>query len=361
MRRHDAYVLSLYLRVLFFCVIGFTLVFVLIDVFEKIGSFIDNDARLIDVTRFFVYKLPDMLRLTLPVDVLLATMFALGVLGRNNELVAMISCGVSLVRITLPMLVVALLLTAGAGVLAEYIVPHTNDAMFRVKRINIEKRPPLDLPVRRDFTFYGRGDYLIFAKRFNTRRQELSDVVVSFVQQGHLSARLDAQRGVWKEDHWEFQDGFYRSFADSHETVAPFVPPRVYRAFDIVETPDELARLEPEPDAMNYRELKRFVRLLEMSGADASAYIVDLHAKLTYPFTVLIMSLLAVGLSASKKKTSIASSFTLTLFIAFGYLIIVGIAEAFGKNQVIPSVAAAWCAPTLAGAASIWFLARVNR
>jgi lipopolysaccharide export system permease protein len=361
MRIHDAYVLRLYLRVLLFCVIGFTTVFILIDVFEKIDSFIDNEAKLVDVSRFFAYKIPDMVRLTLPVDVLLATMFTLGVFGRNNELVALIAGGVSLVRIALPMLVMALLAVAASVALAEYVVPETNAAMHRVKRIDIEKRPPLDLPMRHDFTYYGREHYLVFAKRFNTRKQELSDVVVSFVDGGRLTARLDAERGVWRDGLWEFHNGFYRSFADSLEAAEQFRQPRVYREPRLIETPDELARLEPEPDAMTYGELKRFVQLLELSGAETHAYRVDLHAKLSYPFTILIMALLAVGLSASKKKASIAASFTFTLFIAFGYLIIVGIAEAFGKNGAMPPLLAAWAAPLAAAMASAYFLARVNR
>jgi len=361
MRIHDTYVLRLYLRVLLFCVIGFTTVFLLIDVFEKIDSFIDNDAKLLDVARFFLYKVPDMVRLTLPVDVLLATMFTLGVLGRNNELVALIAGGVSLVRIALPLLGMALLAVVMSVVLSEYVVPQTNAAMYRVKRIDIEKRPPQDLPIRRDFTFYGHGDYLVFAKRFNTRKQELSGVVVSFVDGGRLTARLDAERGIWQDGQWEFQNGFYRSFSDSLEAAEQFRPPQVYREPRLTETPDELARLDPEPDAMNYRELRRFVELLELSGAESHEYLVDLYAKLSYPFTILVMALLAVGLSASKKKSSIASSFTFTLFIAFGYLIIVGFAEAFGKNGAMPPLLAAWIAPLVAATASTVLLARVNR
>ena len=47
--------------------------------------------------------------------------------------------------------------------------------------------------------------------------------------------------------------------------------------------------------------------------------------------------------------------------IAFGYLVIVGLTEAFGKNELIPPALAGWSAPMVFAFASIWFLGRVNR
>ena len=67
MRLHDRYVLQLFLKALFFCIVGLVIVFFLVDLFEKIDDFIDHSARVRDVARFYAYKLPEMARLTLPV------------------------------------------------------------------------------------------------------------------------------------------------------------------------------------------------------------------------------------------------------------------------------------------------------
>ena len=358
MRLHDRYVLSLYMRVLMFCVVGFTVVFLLIDVFEKIDSFIDHEASWWDSTRFFLYKIPDMVRLTLPVDVLLAAMFTLGVLARNNEVVALLSSGISMLRIARPILWVSLLIVGISGLLSEYVVPLTNERMYHVKRVDIEKRPPLDEPVRHSFSYHSRGGYVIFAKRFNTRKKEFLGVTISFAEQGRLTLRLDADRGEYVDGMWVFHNGFERRFEDGLESAREF---RSFNVPEIQETPKELARIEQKPDAMNYRQLRNYINRLKASGVTVNSYAVDLHAKLSYPFTILIMALLAVGLSASKKKVSIASSFAQTLAIAFGYLVIVGLTEAFGKNELIPPALAGWSAPMVFAFASIWFLGRVNR
>ena len=93
----------------------------------------------------------------------------------------------------------------------------------------------------------------------------------------------------------------------------------------------------------------------------AHDYLVDLNTKISYPFTILIMALLGIGISASKRKPSLAAGFAQTIFIAFGYLIIVGVTEAFGKNATLPPTIAAWSAPLVFALASVWFLGRANR
>jgi lipopolysaccharide export system permease protein len=263
-----------------------------------------------------------------------------------------------MLRIARPILLVSLLMVGVSGLLSEYVVPVTNERMYHIKRVDIEKRPPLDEPVRHSFSYHSRGGYVLFAQRFNTRKKELLGVTVSFADQGRLTMRIDAERGEYVDGTWVFHSGFERRFEDGLESAREF--PTLYLP-EIEETPQELARIEQEPDAMNYRQLRAYITRLRASGVTVNDYAVDLHAKLSYPFTILIMALLAVGLSASKKKVSIASSFAQTLFIAFGYLVIVGLTEAFGKNEVIPPTLAGWSAPMVFALASTWFLARVNR
>jgi MoaA/NifB/PqqE/SkfB family radical SAM enzyme len=55
------------------------------------------------------------------------------------------------------------------------------------------------------------------------------------------------------------------------------------------------------------------------SGGKVNDYMVDLYVKLSYPATGLVMTLLGIGLSASKRKTGLATGFGLTLVIAFTY------------------------------------------
>lgn len=362
MRIHDRYVLGFFLKAFLLCALAFLSVFVLADVSEKIDNFIDHQATVSSIVRLYAYKIFDIVRLTLPVDLLLATIFTFGVLAKNNEVAALLSSGVSMLRVSLPIVVVAFLSVGLSLILSERIVPETNARMLEIRRVEIEKRPPVDAPLRHDFTYRGRGGFLIYARLFNTESGSMSGVVVHHYEKGRLVARLDAEQALWREDSWEFRDGFHRTFdpddAAAGERAEAFV---TWRQPELAERPEELARVQPEPEAMSYRELRAYTERTRLSGANVNDYLVDLHTKISYPFTNLILTLLGIGLSASKRKTSLAAGFGVTLIICFAYLGMSEIAAALGKNEALSPLVAAWIAPAVFGAASVFFLARINR
>ena len=160
------------------------------------------------------------------------------------------------------------------------------------------------------------------------------------------------------------ENGSYRVFTpdSSRSSIVESVQHFVRRRFpELRETPEDLARLEPETDAMNYAQLHRHVAKLRAGGAEVNDYLVDLHTKVSYPLTNLIMAILGIGLSASKRKTGLLTGVGLTLSIAFAYLALAEFSEALGKNENIPPLLAAWLGPILFGTASVGLFARVNR
>ncbi len=368
MRLHDRLVLQLFIRVCLICAVSFVVIFVLADLFEKMDDFIDHQARWLVVARYYGYQLADILRLTLPVDVLLATLFTLGVLAKNNEIVALLASGVSLLRIASPILVLAVLAVLFSALLSEKVVPESNARMLRIRRVEIDKRPPADSPIRHDFSYRGAGGFLYYVRVLNLETKRMTGVTVHQYRAGRVLARLDAQSAQWRDDAWEFHDGFYRTFipappgADS--TVAPrerAEPFRVMRLPELRDTPEDLARIEPEPQAMNHAQLRDYVERVRASGGPVNDYLVDLHSKVSNPITCLVLAVLGVGLSASKRKSSLAAGFGLTLVISFAYLALSEIGAALGKNETLPPLLAAWIGQLLFGSAGLVLLVRANR
>jgi lipopolysaccharide export system permease protein len=368
MRLHDRLVLQLFLRVVLICVVSFAVIFVLADLFEKMDDFIDHQARWTMVVRFYGYKLADIVRLTLPVDVLLATLFTLGVMAKNNEIVALLASGVSVLRIAAPILAMAVLTVLLSAVLAEKVVPETNARMLRIRRVEIDKRPPADSPIRHDFSYRGQDGFLYYVRVLNLETRRMTGVTVHQYRAGRVLARLDAQSAEWRDGAWEFHDGFYRTFAAAAPGAdSTHAPPERAEPFRVMElpalrdTPEDLARIEPEPDAMNHAQLRDYVQRVRQSGGPVNDYLVDLHSKVSYPFTCLVLAVLGIGLSASKRKSSLAAGFGLTLVISFSYLALSEIGAALGKSETLPPLLASWIGLLLFGSAGIVLLVRANR
>src|SRR5436305_5378966 len=124
MRLLDRYVIRNFLQVYFYCIAGFISIWLIFDVSDNISSFIDNHIGLALVARYYGTQLPQVFIILLPVSLLLSLLFALGRMSRANEIVSMLTAGVSLPRVLLPLIGMGLLTVAASMVLNYSLAPH---------------------------------------------------------------------------------------------------------------------------------------------------------------------------------------------------------------------------------------------
>ena len=84
--------------------------FLVYDVSSKTARFVKNDVPFLTILRFYSLYIPQLIALGLPMIILLATVLGVGRLNKDNEITAMRACGVSVLRIALPLFVAGLLL-----------------------------------------------------------------------------------------------------------------------------------------------------------------------------------------------------------------------------------------------------------
>ena len=96
MRLLDRYVIRNFVQVYFYCIAGFTSIWLIFDVSDNISNFIDNHIPLLMVVRYYATQIPQVFIILLPVALLLSLLFALGRMSRANEIVSMLTAGVSL-------------------------------------------------------------------------------------------------------------------------------------------------------------------------------------------------------------------------------------------------------------------------
>src|SRR5438477_11336343 len=124
MKLLDQYVIRNFLLIYFYCIAGFISIWLIFDVSDNISTFIDEHIGLLLVVRYYATQIPQVLIILLPVSLLLSLLFALGRMSRANEIVSMLTAGVSLPRVLLPLIGIGLL-TVGASMTLNYsLAPH---------------------------------------------------------------------------------------------------------------------------------------------------------------------------------------------------------------------------------------------
>ena len=103
----DRYLLREWLRILLLAELGFPLVVIIIDITDKLGSYLARGLTRGAVALSYLYYLPEIMFLVLPAAVLFATVFTVGPLARHSELTAAKASGMSFHRLVRPLFVAA--------------------------------------------------------------------------------------------------------------------------------------------------------------------------------------------------------------------------------------------------------------
>ena len=357
----DAYVLRGFCFFFTIVLSVFASLFIVITLFELLPDIIRNKPSTSQVIFYFVFLLPQIFYWVSPLAVLLAILINLGTLTKTNEVLAVKAGAVSLYRLSLPLILVAALLSGVVYVMQDHVLPWTNQKQDEYHDVIKGKAPQTHRdPFRK--LMLGSGNRIYHYTFFDPTSSTFANLSILTVDPitFQLKERLFAKRASWNGSNWSLEDGWSRRFSEdqsvNHRTDVTFDRMPVYA----MDAPSYFTREVREADQMSYAELKIYVEDLSRSGFDVGSLTVDLYRKLSFPMVSFIMALIGVPFSFKTGRKG--------AFYGIGFCLAVGIIywstfELFGKlggiNQLSPFVAA-WFPNIIFGASGFWLMLRVR-
>ena len=354
----DRYISRQFLNVLLFTLVAFMAIFVLVDLIENMDRFIDKHVAYGIVIQYYLDYLPNIFTLVLPVGMLLSSLLSIGQLSRYNEITAMKSTGISLYRVALPLLVIGFFVSLGALVFNESVVPRANRARLDIQRIYLDKIPASVYYRRSNLTILEGKNRRVTIHLYDGKKQTAYKVSIQTYESGRLIARIDADKLVWKKNHWELLNGYQRLFFGEREELTHFDKRDDLK---LSFRPKDLARIQKKPEEMNYFELREFIRKMRAAGVDPTKWLVDLQFKLAFPFTSLIIVLLGIPLATSTRRSGPALGFGISLIIVFIYFGMIKITQSLGHDRVLSPFWAAWFSDFFFGLLGVGLLVRARK
>ena len=341
MRILDRYIVKKFLAVLFFTTLAFIVIFIVVDLVEHLDKFITSKAGIDRTFLYYVYYIPYIIVLTLPVNMLLSSLFSLGSMAQHNELIAVLSSGVSLYRIVFPLLFVALIISIVSGFAGETMVPEANRRRFDIYRYEIRNQPREAVGTQRQISLQDYDNRQISILYYDARKKRANKVNIVRKEGNQILERWDVKYMIWKDslNYWMLHDITRRTFNNSSEKITK-VDSFAYS--DTRVAPEDLIDLQVKPEEMNYRELSRFVEKMRGLGADARKWVVDLYMKISYPFSCFIIVLFGAPLASRKRRSGPALGFAIALLISFVYFLILRSGQVLGHNGTLEPWLGAW-------------------
>jgi len=356
----DKYLSREFLKALFFSAVSFVLIFILVDIFEKLDMFIDHKAPYYLVSLFYVYQIPYIIILTLPVAMLLASMATVSQMARHHEIVAMKAAGLSLYRIFAPLFLIGLLVSLAVMVAGETILPYTNQKKGNLERIQIKKQVSQEPKTRFNLLYDGSNGRQYFIKQYNVPEAVMDSVSIFQVdRQNRILQRIDAAKGIWTGKAWVLERVIDRRFLYDGTEISDSLAQLKLTGYE--ETPESFSKRELLPDEMGFFELRKFIDRLKRSGNKVQQSVVDLYLKVSFPFANFIILLFGLPLLSNSRKGSAASGFALSLLICFVFWGLLQTGRALGHSASLSPILAAWLPNIIFGSIGAFLLHRAPK
>lgn len=351
------HLLGTFLRYLGQTLTGSLVLFILLDLLGHIGSLVDNNATASMIVRFYLYKGAFIVDTVLPIAMLMATLFTVGTMARYLELSALFSAGWSLMRVTRPLIFLAMFTSLASLAWREYVLPEANLRRYRVWEVEIHKNPDRIKPTS-NISITGPEGRLYHARKYDPNTGILTGLKVMTKDGAQVIERIDAERAEWDGQYWTLINGVKRIFSPDGETTAAFDR---LTASDLEVNPKSFYRDRVRQEDMNIRQLREHVALTLDSGGDPTTARVDIQYNLAYPVINIVVVLIGLVLASGHRKTTIASGFGLTLLISFAYYLFMNFGKALGHNGTLSPLVAAWAGNVFFGLVFLVMFIRARR
>ena len=356
----DKYIVKQFLQTILFGLLTFTLIFVVIDMMEKLDDFIDENASINVVIEYYFVFIPEIIRLMLPVSVLLGGLFTVGKLSTQNELTAIKSSGVSFYRFTAPFMATAFIISLFAVYFGGFIVPEANKQRIYIEQNYLKKGL---VHSGSNIFFQDSPSRIVTITYFNVKVGKANRVSIQEFDPLNITrmlSRVDAKSMSFDStsNNWILKDGIARYFHGNKDSVKVF---ELYEIDYLSFSPEEVIEKQKKPDEMTLDELEIYAASQLKTGNDPTRIIIEYHSRIAFGFASFVVVLFGLTISANKRKGGTAIQFGINVLLTFIYLIFMKVSQAFGKNGVLDPFLTAWLANILFFSAGVINLIRVKK
>src|SRR6056300_590449 len=303
MKKIDYYILREFSTTFLIISLFFTLISLIVDIFENLNRFIDNQVTMDILLNYYKASLPSMVSVTIPVSCLVSSVFTYGMMIQRKEWLVFKSSGLSLYRLSFPVLFLGLMLSIGSFYFDNTVVIENNKKKNEIKNIYMSKNKnrTKDKSVFENVYFQMNQKDLVAIEKFNSNNNVAVNLNFIEIDNGMLLRRIDSKKAIWEETNskWNLKD-------------------------------------------FSIREFEKQIISLEKNGVNTLRWKVDLNYKIAYSFISIIVIFCGIPLSVYRSNTTLAFGGGLSLATIFSYVILLKFGQSLAYGGVLSPILGAW-------------------
>ncbi|MFO5439728.1 MAG: LptF/LptG family permease [Dolichospermum sp.] len=329
----ERYLISQLITPLLFSIVIVTVVAESIGIsFEQFRFLMEKRLSFDVLIYLHILKLPGFIIYSLPLAILMATIFTYQKLSENSEIIALQNCGLSLYKLVYPGVIIGLLLTILILILNEVVVPPANykaaitlEKYLNIIRENLRNHDIFYVEISNDQTFnlgYKRKylKYLFYAEELTNIK--MKSVVLLIRDTERLKMIINSQFAeCYSEKYCYFYDG-NKTIINANGSYGKNLK------FDKISLylPNISSQFKADREKLDHREMSLYqayqqLSILETAGDRQNFLKLQVHIqkRFTSAISSTVFALLGSAIGINTKTRVRYNSFALTLGIILIY------------------------------------------
>jgi len=317
-----------------------------------------NSATFSNAVEIFLFTLPILFRVTIPMSVLVGVLLGLSRLAADSEIIAMRASGLGIgyfVRVSSIVAIGGTLLGLGNYL---YLAPRANQAILDLQQALETSQASYQIQPRVFYEDFKNFVLYVQNVRSGTGASNWDQVLMADVSDPTAPRITTAASATVVSDSTQVLLMRLRNGAQ-HDTVDDQPDQYTITAFATTDRPLELS---PQSDVHLGRRdtaiyaLPMRALLARVHGPDSKAYLIELNNRFAFPAACLVLMMVGVPLGVASRRGGKSSGFVYTILLVFLYYFLSSTGTALGRQNKVPAFFAVWSANLLFAAVGIFLL-----
>ncbi len=317
-----------------------------------------NSSSLTDMVEIFLFTLPSLFRLTIPMSVLVGILLGLSRLAADSEVIAMRASGMGIgyfVRVASIVAAAGTLLGLGNSL---YLAPRANQAILDMQQSLETQQASYEIQPRVFYDDFKNAVLYVQDVRSGAGASNWRQVFMADVTDPSNPIVTTAASATVVSDNTQTLMMRLRDGA-RHETVAGDPSQYNISHFTVTDMPLSLSqqsdvhlgRMDTAIYALPMKTLIERTR-----GPDPRRYLIEIYNRFSFPAACLVLMLVGVPLGVNSRRGGKSSGFVFTILLVVIYYFLSFTGTQLGRQNKLPVFLAVWSANLLFSIVGVFLL-----
>ncbi|MES2805964.1 MAG: LptF/LptG family permease [Bacteroidota bacterium] len=357
----DKYILKRYLATFAVMLLLFIPIGIVVDVSEKINKMLENKVAFLEIALYYYNFTVYFANSLFPIFLFLSVIWFTSKLANDTEIIAILSSGISFTRFLRPYIIGASIVSVFVLLMGFFVVPAASEGFnnFRYTYLKGGGKEAM----RGDNTDVYRqisDDEFIYVNSFNAESKTAFSFSLEKFKNEKLVHKITATRIKWnqKDSTYTMYDYTKRTVGELNDKIEKAPQKGAVFTFDL----EDLTPVVYIAETLSLGKLNAFIKKeRERGSSNINVYLVVLYKKYSVPVSAFILTIIAVAVSAMKRRGGMGTNLAIGIALAFAFVFFDKIFGVLAEKSSIPPMLAVWLPNIAFGILAIYLLRNAKR